>query len=112
MSLIRRWETVFSMGKILSLCAVALACSVPAQTPATAHGALYQDPSAPLNARVQDLLHRMTTEEKIGQLVNHAPAIPRLGIPEYDWWNEALHGVARSGVATVFPQTIGLAATW
>ena len=54
----------------------------------------------------------MTLEEKISQMMDVAPAIERLGIPEYNWWNEALHGVARSGTATVFPQAIGLAATW
>jgi beta-glucosidase len=54
----------------------------------------------------------MTLEEKVGQMMNAAPAIPRLGIPAYDWWNEALHGIARAGLATVFPQAIGLAATW
>src|SRR5437879_9504687 len=54
----------------------------------------------------------MTLEEKVSQMKDVAPAIERLGIPEYDWWNEALHGVARSGLATVFPQAIGIAATW
>ena len=54
----------------------------------------------------------MTLEEKVAQMKDVAPAIPRLGVPEYNWWNEALHGVARSGLATVFPQAIGLAATW
>ena len=54
----------------------------------------------------------MTLEEKIAQLGNNAPAIPRLGVPQYEWWNEALHGVARAGAATVFPQAIGLAATF
>ena len=54
----------------------------------------------------------MTLEEKISQLRNDAPAIPRLGVPAYEWWNEALHGVARAGAATVFPQAIGLAATF
>ncbi len=65
-----------------------------------------------LNDRVEILVSQMTLEEKISQLVNDAPAIPRLGIPEYEWWNEALHGVARNGKATVFPQAIGLAATF
>lgn len=84
------------------------------QTPAqcTPTSCIYLDPSAPINSRVQDLMARMTPAEKMSQLINHAPAIPRLGIPEYDWWNEALHGVARSGTATVFPEPIGLAATW
>jgi beta-glucosidase len=72
----------------------------------------FRDPDAPLDARVADLVGRLTLEEKVGQLMNTAPAIPRLGIPAYDWWSEGLHGVARAGVATVFPQAIGLAATW
>jgi len=54
----------------------------------------------------------MTLEEKVSQMVNGSPAIERLGIPEYNWWSEALHGVARAGLATVFPQAIGLGATW
>ena len=72
----------------------------------------YLNPSLPLDQRVDDLISRMTLEEKVSQMMNAAPAIPRLGIPEYDWWNEALHGVAISGVATVFPQAIGLGATF
>lgn len=62
--------------------------------------------------RAAALVARMTREEKISQLVDTAPAIPRLGIPAYQWWNEGLHGIARNGHATVFPQAIGLAATW
>ncbi len=72
----------------------------------------YLDPSLPLDRRVDDLVSRMTLEEKVSQMMNAAPAIPRLGVPEYDWWNEALHGVAFNGVATVFPQAIGLGATF
>jgi beta-glucosidase len=72
----------------------------------------YWDPERPLKERVADLVSRMTVEEKIGQLVTDAPAIPRLGVPAYNWWSEALHGVARAGRATVFPQVIGLAATF
>lgn len=74
--------------------------------------ATYQNPSAAPELRATDLVSRMTLEEKITQMMNMAPAIPRLGIPAYDWWNEALHGVARAGLATVFPQAIGLGATW
>jgi beta-glucosidase len=73
---------------------------------------LYLDPSRTVEERVRDLLSRMTLEEKAGQWVHDAPAIERLGIPAYNWWSEGLHGVARAGFATVFPQAIGLAATW
>lgn len=73
---------------------------------------LYLDPDADAAARARDLVGRMTLEEKVSQLMNQAAAIPRLGVPAYEWWNEALHGVARAGVATVFPQAIGLAATF
>jgi beta-glucosidase len=66
----------------------------------------------PFEARARELVGRMTVEEKVSQMQDVAPAIERLGIPAYNWWNEALHGVARSGTATVFPQAIGLAATW
>jgi len=72
----------------------------------------YQNPNLSIQARVDDLVSRMTLEEKILQMQNAAPAIERLGVPQYEWWNEALHGVARAGYATVFPQAIGLAATW
>jgi len=77
-----------------------------------AQAPLYQNPAAPLDKRVDDLLSRMTLEEKISQLMNDSAAIDRLGVPAYNWWNECLHGVARAGRATVFPETIGLAATW
>jgi beta-glucosidase len=72
----------------------------------------YLDPSLPVAQRVDDLVGRLTLEEKAAQMVNTAPGIPRLGIPAYDWWNEGLHGVARSGFATLFPQAIGNAATF
>ena len=72
----------------------------------------YLNPNLPIQTRVDDLVSRMTLEEKVLQMQNAAPAIERLGIPQYEWWNEALHGVARAGYATVFPQAIGLAATW
>lgn len=72
----------------------------------------YKNPDLPAERRAADLVSRMTLGEKVLQMQNSAPALPRLGIPAYDWWNEALHGVARAGEATVFPQAIGLAATW
>src|SRR5690606_37424702 len=70
------------------------------------------DPRLGVEQRAKDLVGRLTRGEKIAQLVHDTPAIERLGIPRYSWWNEALHGVARSGPATVFPQAIGLAATF
>ncbi len=72
----------------------------------------YKNPDLPLEKRLNDLVSRMTLEEKVSQMMNDATAVERLDIPRYDWWNEALHGVARAGLATVFPQAIGLAATW
>src|SRR5215471_18406148 len=72
----------------------------------------YLNPDLPAEKRAADLVSRMTLEEKVLQMQNGAPTLDRLGIPAYDWWNEALHGVARAGRATVFPQAIGLAATW
>ena len=83
-----------------------------AQTAQPSSPAPYLDPTLPVDVRVNDLVSRMTLEEKASQLVNQSRAIPRLQVPEYDWWSEALHGVARAGTATVFPQPIGLAATF
>ncbi|MDW7692454.1 glycoside hydrolase family 3 C-terminal domain-containing protein [Flammeovirgaceae bacterium SG7u.111] len=70
------------------------------------------DNSLPLEERVEILVSQMTVEEKISQLTNGAAAIPRLSVPDYDWWNEALHGIARNGKATIFPQGIGMGATF
>ena len=72
----------------------------------------YLDPAQPISARVDDLLSRMTLEEKTSQLVNQSRAVPRLGVPRYDWRSEALHGIAGAGIATVFPEPVGLAATF
>ena len=91
---------------VMFLCAALSAAQNPSDQPP------YKNPSLPLDQRVNDLVSRMTTEEKISQLGHTADAVPRLGIPEYNWWNEGLHGVARAGIATVFPQAIGLAATF
>ena len=62
--------------------------------------------------RIRELISKMTLEEKVSQLSHASPAIERLGIPAYNWWSEGLHGVARAGLATVFPQAIGLGATF
>ena len=83
-----------------------------AQTTEPSSALPYLNPSLPTNERVDDLVGRMTLEEKASQLVNQARAIPRLQVPAYDWWSEALHGVANAGTATVFPEPIGLAATF
>jgi len=72
----------------------------------------FRDPELSVDERVRDLIGRLTVQEKCGQLLHEAPAIERLGIPSYNWWNECLHGVARAGIATIFPQAIGLAATF
>lgn len=73
---------------------------------------LYQNTTQPPEVRAADLVARLTLDEKISQMQHAAPAVDRLGIPEYNWWNECLHGVGRAGTATVFPQAIALAATW
>ena len=83
-----------------------------APTPSAGAQAAYLDPALPFEARAAALVSQMTLEEKISQLMNDAPAIPRLGVPAYEWWNECLHGVARAGAATVFPQAIGMAASF
>lgn len=72
----------------------------------------FRDTNLPLEARIEDLLSRMTLAEKVARMVHDSPAIERLGVPSYNWWNECLHGVARAGIATVFPQAMGLAATF
>ncbi len=72
----------------------------------------FRNPSLPITERIDDLVSRMTLEEKVEQMVQAAPAIPRLGIPAYNWWSEGLHGVANTGYATVFPQAIGMAASF
>jgi beta-glucosidase len=113
------------MKKVLLL-AFAFSCLcvlVPAQTrqqtksqaaPAScvAQSCAFLDPTLAPEQRAHDLVARMTLTEKVSQTVNHAVAIPRLGVEEYDWWSEGLHGVARNGVATNFPQSIGLAASF
>jgi beta-glucosidase len=89
-----------------------LFASVPCAAQPTGSDPPYLQPDLPITERVRDLVGRMSLEEKVKQTLYNAPAVERLGIPAYNWWNEALHGVARAGRATVFPQAIGLAAAW
>src|SRR6266571_5284605 len=86
--------------------------SAPLEPEASTTSPAAAGPARTQERRAADLVGRMTLEEKVSQMMDRAPAIERLGIPEYNWWNEGLHGVARSGLATVFPQAIGFAATW
>jgi beta-glucosidase len=110
--------TVTAPARAIAVALVAIAASlssgcVPASRLGTPdRDAPYFDPRRPAAERAADLVRRMTVEEKIGQLMTDAPEIPRLGVPAYGWWSEALHGVARAGRATVFPQAIALAATF
>ncbi len=97
---------------LLTLVTLLMACTFYSCTDSKKYNSIWEDPSQPIEKRVNDLVSKMTMEEKITQLVHESKAIKRLNIPEYDWWNECLHGVARNGRATVFPQTIGLAATF
>src|SRR5450432_2112997 len=97
------------MIRIFFLTIVSLACTTAfSQSTQPA----FRNPQLPLQARVNDLLKQLTLEEKISLLGYNSKAVDRLGIPAYNWWNEALHGVARAGRATVFPQAIGMAATF
>src|SRR5579863_1646195 len=88
----------------------ASAASASAQK--TGDSPAYLDATLSAQQRAHDLVGRMTLEEKAAQLEDYATSIPRLGIPDYQTWNESLHGVARAGYSTVFPQAIGMAATW
>ena len=94
------------------LCAICMTYKAVACAPSSSQTPVYQNANCNFDERADDLLSRMTLDEKISQMMNAAPAIPRLQIPAYEWWNEALHGVARAGSATVFPQAIGLAASF
>lgn len=92
---------------------LALAANLFASSPGdTTKQAPYQNPALPIDVRVNDLVSRMTLDEKISQMMHAAAPIDRLGVPDYNWWSEGLHGVAIAGIATVFPQSIGLAAMW
>lgn len=108
-----RFNTLSGKGMILLLSFNLLTISLFSQDVKTgSRNPKYLDTKLSFAERASDLVSRLTLEEKILQMQYNAPAIPRLGIPEYNWWNECLHGVARNGIATVFPQAIGMAATW
>lgn len=95
------------------LCLIALSTTAIAGAVSADDKAAYLDPTLPIDRRVDDLISRMTLEEKVSQMTHTTKGIERLGIPDYNWWNECLHGVARSKEhVTVFPQPIGLAATF
>ena len=105
-------DFIHSVLAVFSIAAVFDSSKLGPSQSKSSGAAVYLDPAQPVNVRVDDLISRMTLEEKASQLVNQSRAIPRLQVPEYDWWSEALHGVARAGTATVFPEPIGLAATF
>ncbi len=101
------------MAGLASVAVAQTAAKKPAAAPTQQHHSqIWFDATQPLEKRVDALVSSMTLEEKAEQMNNHAPAIPRLGVPEYDYWSEGLHGIARSGYSTLFPQAIGMAATW
>ena len=105
----RGWQFSPPLVKwVASLLAFTIGTAISAQV----QQAPYMNPALSPEARAHDLVSRMTLDEKALQSINTAPAIPRLGVPAYDYWNEGLHGVARSGYTTLFPQAIGMAATW
>src|SRR5690606_32567774 len=93
-------------------CALALLAAVPGLHAQADDARPWLDTTRSFEDRAAALVAQMTLEEKAAQMQNDSPAIERLGLPAYDWWNEALHGVARAGVATVFPQAIGMAASF
>ena len=102
----------FIIRKVLILLTTFVTGSVIAQVNSQNQNYPFNDPSLTIEERTQDLINRLTLEEKAWQMMHNSPAVERLGIPEYNWWNEALHGIGRSGVATVFPQAIGMGATF
>jgi beta-glucosidase len=109
---LKLFQLTFVLFLLCSLITSSCKTSGEKETAKKTYDQPWQDPSLSIDDRVADLLSRMTLEEKISQMVYNSPAIERLGITPYNWWSECLHGVARSGRATVYPQAIGLAATF
>ncbi len=98
---------------LMLTCSLLALAGVAGRAVAQSTGGLpYQNPKLPVEQRAADLVSRLTLAEKVSEMTNSSAAIPRLDVPSFDWWNEGLHGVARSGYATMFPQAIGMAATW
>lgn len=95
-------KSAVTIALLMAFCNCGIAQTIP----------LFKDENAPGEERIKDLLHALTLPEKIAMLGNESPAVARLKIPAYNWWNESLHGLARAGEATVFPQAIGMAATF
>src|SRR6202142_4315234 len=108
---LRRLFAIVFIG-VASLAFTSTRLFAQSAAPVAPADAPYLNPALPIEQRVDDLVSRMTLREKASQVVNQARAIPRLQVPAYDWWSEALHGVANNGTATVFPEPIGLAATF
>src|SRR6202046_3472141 len=115
----RVYSAAFALTFILPVLSAGAQAPVQARLPSptdeqiqAAAGMPFRDSALPIERRVEDLVSRMTLEEKVSQRIDRAAPIPRLDVPAYNWWNEGLHGIARSGYATMFPQAIGNAATW
>ena len=96
------------MKKLITICLLAIVCVLPALSQTLP----YKNPQLTAEQRADDLLKRLTLEEKVSLMMDTSPAIDRLQIPQFQWWNEALHGVGRNGYATVFPITMAMAASW
>lgn len=103
-------KILFCLHQLFLFCSVCMVTHLKAQEQNTPP--IFRNASAPIEKRINDLIRRLTLEEKISLLGHRSKAVPRLDIPAYNWWNEALHGVARAGQATVFPQAIAMAATF
>jgi beta-glucosidase len=108
----KRFQFTFLSLAVIIMAAVSCQGDTKKAGSETVYNEVWKDPDQSIETRIADLLSRMTLEEKVSQMVNNSAAIDRLGIPAYNWWSECLHGVARSGRATVYPQAIGLATTW